>query len=208
MNVIIIGCGKTGRRLAKQLDERGYDISIMDEDETKAKQLSDGFSGMYVCGDATDIDVLHNAGCENADIAIVVTPNDNVNVMVAQMIKAEFDLQDVYVRVLDPSREAVFRKFGLRTICPTRFETDVLFNIITDESEEIDTITFEGNSIQFAMEKADRREIGKRPSELILKDNEMPFAVRKKTGQLVLCNDESVVVEDGDTIIYAIVWED
>ncbi len=208
MNVIIIGCGKTGRRLAKQLDERGYDISIIDEDETKAKQLNDDFSGMYVCGDATDIDVLHNAGCENADIAIVVTPNDNVNVMVAQMIKAEFDLQDVYVRVLDPSREAVFRKFGLRTICPTRFETDVLFNIITDESEEIDTVTFEGNSIQFAMEKADRREIGKRPSELILKDNEMPFAVRKKTGQLVLCNDESVVVEDGDTIIYAIVWED
>ncbi|MCM1545207.1 MAG: TrkA family potassium uptake protein [Ruminococcus sp.] len=208
MNVIIIGCGKTGARLASQLDERGYDVAVIDEDDSKFERLSKDFSGFVVCGNAADVDVLRNAGCENADMAIVVTPNDNVNVMVAQMLQVEFELKEVYVRVLDPTREAVFRKFGLRTICPTRFETDVLFNLVTDESDDIDSVTISGSSVQFAMEKADKHEIGKKPNEILLRSGEMPFAIKKKTGQLVLCNDENMVIEDGDMIIYAIVWED
>lgn len=207
MNVIIIGCGKTGSRLANQLDERGYDVAIIDESEYKFEHLDSDFSGFAVCGNAADVEVLRNAGCENADIAVVVTENDNVNVMVAQMLQVEFEVKDVYVRVLDPTREAVFRRFGLRTICPTRFETDVLFNLVTDDSDEIDSVTIGGSSVQFAMEKANKREIGKKPSEIVLRKGEMPFAVKKKTGQFILCNDENMVIDDGDMIIYAIVWE-
>jgi len=112
MNIIIIGCGKTGSRLANALDERGYDVAVVDNDEEKFSMLSDDFSGLEVCGNETDIDVLQNAGCDNANMAFVVTGKDTVNVMVAQTLKVEFGLENVYLRVLDPSREAVFRKFG------------------------------------------------------------------------------------------------
>ena len=207
MNIIIIGCGKTGSRLARQLDERGYDVSVVEKDSAEFERLGENFSGLTVSGDATDIDVLRNAGSENADVAVVVTENDNVNVMIAQMLRIEFDLKDVYVRVLDPTRETVFRRFGLHTICPTRFETDVLFNLVTDDSDDIDSITIGGNSVQFIMEKADRREIGKRPNEIILRKDEMPFAIKKRTGQLILCNDDSPYIEEGDMVIYAMVWE-
>ena len=183
MNVIIIGSGKTGRRLALALDERGYDVAVVDNDEEKLEMLGEDFSGITVCGVETDIDVLRNAGCDNADIAFAVTEKDNVNVMVAQTLDVEFSLSDVYLRVLDPSRESVFRRFGLRTVCPTRLESDILFNLATQDSEEIDSVTIGGNSVRFTMKKAERRQIGKTADEIIHREGEMLFAVKKKKEQ-------------------------
>lgn len=204
MNITIIGCGKTGSRLANALDERGYDVSVVDNDETKFSFLSDDFSGLAVCGDETDIDVLRNAGCDNANMAFVVTGKDNVNVMVAQTLQVEFGLEEVYLRVLDPSREAVFRKFGLKTVCPTRLESDIYFNLATQESDEIDSISIGGNSVNFVMRKADKREIGRFIDEILAPEDKMLFAIKKKnTGELVLCSNEHISVDDGDMLVFA-----
>lgn len=204
MNVIIIGSGKTGRRLALALDERGYDVAVVDNDEEELKLLGEEFSGITVCGDETDIDVLLGAGCDNADIAFAVTEKDNVNVMVAQTLNVEFGLSDVYLRVLDPSREAVFRRFGLRTVCPTRLESDILFKLATQDSDEIDSVTVGGNSVSFTMKKAERRQVGKTADEIVHREGEMLFAVKKKkSGALVLVSDEAFNIDDGDMLVYA-----
>ena len=204
MNVIIIGSGKTGRRLALALDERGYDVAVVDNDEEELKLLGEEFSGITVCGDETDIDVLLGAGCDNADIAFAVTEKDNVNVMVAQTLNVEFGLSDVYLRVLDPSREAVFRRFGLRTVCPTRLESDILFKLATQDSDEIDSVTVGGNSVSFTMKKAERRQVGKTADEIVHREGEMLFAVKKKKrGALILVSDEAFHIDDGDMLVYA-----
>ena len=49
MNVLIIGCGKTGARLATQLDEYGYDVAVVDADERAFQSLGERFSGLPVC---------------------------------------------------------------------------------------------------------------------------------------------------------------
>ena len=208
MNVLIVGCGLTGARLANQLDERGYDVSVVEEDSTKFSALKEDFSGLVVCGDVMDIDVLKNAGCENVTKAIVVTKKDNVNVMVAQILKTEFEVEEVYVRVLDPSRESLFRKFGLHTVCPTRFESDILFDLVTDESSEINSISVDGNSVQFLAVKADKRSVGHHPSELVNKRYQMPIAIKKSTGHIMLANDSDAVIEEGDKIVYAMLWDE
>lgn len=208
MNVLIVGCGLTGARLANQLDERGYDVSVVDEDSSKFSALKDSFSGLSVCGDVMDMDVLKNAGCENASKAIIVTKKDNVNVMVAQILKTEFDVEEVYVRVLDPSREVLFRKFGLNTLCPTRFESDILFDLVTDESSEISSITVEGESVQFLSVKAEKRNFGLHPGEIVSKRLQMPIAVKKATGHIILANDPDAFIEEGDKIIYAVLWDE
>ena len=207
MNVLIVGCGLSGARLANQLDERGYDVSVVEEDSTRLSALREGFSGLVVCGDVMDIDVLKNAGCENVTKAIVVTKKDNVNVMVAQILKTEFEVEEVYVRILDPSRESLFRNFGLHTVCPTRFESDILFDLVTDESFEINSISVEGNSVQFLSVKADRRSLGRHPSELVNKRYQMPIAIKKSTGHIMLANDSDAVIEEGDKIVYAMLWD-
>ena len=206
MNIIIIGCGKTGSRLANALDERGYDVSVVENDKTKFSLLSEDFSGLEVCGDETDIDVLRNAGCDNANMAFVVTAKDNVNVMVAQTLQVDFGLEEVYLRVLDPSREAVFRKFGLKTVCPTRLESDIYFNLATREADEIDSISIGGNSVNFVMRKAEKREVGRLVDEIPGLENKMLFAVKKKnTGELVLCSNELTSIDDGDMLVFAMI---
>lgn len=205
MNVIIIGCTKTGARLANELDEKGYDVAIVEQEQQNLSLLSLDFSGLVVCGDVTDVEVLKNAGCENAAIAVVVTENDNVNVMVSQMLKIQFEIETVYTRVQDPARESVFRKFGLHTICPTRFEADILYNLVAQETNEINTLEIGENSVEFYMEKAERKYFGKNPLEIPLRDDEMIFAVRKKKGQLFLANSDELYIEDGDMLIYCLI---
>ncbi len=202
MNVLIIGCGKTGARLATQLDEYGYDVAVVDADEQAFQSLGERFSGLAVCGIVTDMDVLRNAGADNADLAVVVTENDNVNVMAAQTLELEFEVKNTFVRVSDPSREAVFRKFGLRTICPTRLESDLLFSLVSQDSEDIDSISVGGTSVNFSMVRADKKEIGRLCHEIATRPGSMLFAVRRKTGKLLFCQDD-LVIEDGDMLIIA-----
>ncbi len=210
MNIVIVGCGKAGSRIARQLDDRGYDVAVIDANASRFEMLGSDFSGLVVNGTASDIDVLNNAGCENADFAFVVTQNDNFNAMVGQILKVEFEIENVYIRVLDPSREAVFRKFGLRTICPTRFESDYLFNLATKDDLSVETITVDSSTLQFETVRADKFTIGKKPSEIISRKNKMPFAIKKKTGQVVLCkdDDDELVIEEHDKILFAVVWDD
>ena len=41
MNIIIVGCGETGCRLAAQLDELGHDVSVIDINSDKFESLPD-----------------------------------------------------------------------------------------------------------------------------------------------------------------------
>ena len=203
MNILIVGCGKTGARLANELDEYGLDVAVVDADSRSFSRLAKDFSGLAVIGEVTDVDVLRNAGAENADLAVVVTALDNVNVMVAQTLEAVFGLEQTFVRILDPSREAVFRKFGLRTVCPTRVETDILFDLVTENAQEINSITIGSVAVRFVMEKADKRVIGKELCEIPTRKTDMLFALRRKSGDLILADQDATVIEDGDMLIFA-----
>lgn len=202
MNVLIIGCGRTGSRLANELNERGVDVIVLDIDESKKNSLSLDFSGMYFCGDATDPDVLREASCENADAVVVVTDNDNINVMVAQLVKFEFDIEKIFVRVLDPSREKVFESFGLRTICPTRLEKNILFNLLTEEKTDMDSVDLNGTSIRFSLEKPNKKQINTFCKDIPTKNSVMVFGLQKPSGKVLLYNEE-LVIEERDLIIYA-----
>ena len=71
MNVLIVGAGKTGRRLALALSGRGYDVAVVDRDQSRLDLLGENFDGITVAGVPVDRDVLISAGCENADVACV-----------------------------------------------------------------------------------------------------------------------------------------
>jgi trk system potassium uptake protein TrkA len=67
-----------------------------------------------------DVDVLREAGIEDADAVVVATNGDNTNLVVAQVAMKRFDNQCVVVRILDPARADFYQTLGLRTICPTK----------------------------------------------------------------------------------------
>jgi len=67
VNVVIVGCGRTGAFLAELLDQGGDTVSIVDVERSAFSRLPSNFKGTPVLGNGTDMDILRQAGIESAD---------------------------------------------------------------------------------------------------------------------------------------------
>jgi NhaP-type Na+/H+ or K+/H+ antiporter len=115
MRVIIVGGGQVGRALADRLADRGENVVIVEEDEEMVEHARNaGFSVEW--GDGTDTDVLRAAGAENAKIVVAATGDDDANLLVAQLAKASFDVEQVFARANNPDNVDAFEELGVRTI--------------------------------------------------------------------------------------------
>jgi trk system potassium uptake protein len=130
MKALVIGCGRVGSNVALQLDREGWEVTAVDEKEEALARLGDHWAGGFVVGHGMDIEVLHEAGIEDADAVVVATDGDNTNIVIGQVAQQRFDNQCVVVRVLDPARAEFYRHRGLRTICPTSVAIEVLLDAV------------------------------------------------------------------------------
>ena len=130
MKVIIVGCGRVGSSIALQLEREGWDVVAIDEKEEALSRLGESWRGGFIVGHGMDVDVLREAGIEEADAMVVATNGDNTNLVIGQVAQKRFDIQCVVVRVLDPARADFYRELGLRTISPTKTAIDVLTDAV------------------------------------------------------------------------------
>ena len=126
MKAIIIGCGRVGSSIAKQLLTEGWEVTAVDEREEALSRLGDAWPGGFVLGHGMDVTVLREAGIDDADAVVVATDGDNTNLVIGQVAQKRFDIQCVVVRVLDPARADFYNARGLRTVSPTKTAIDVL----------------------------------------------------------------------------------
>ncbi len=131
MKVIIMGCGRVGSYLARQLQEEGHQVTVIDNDSMSFDRLAPGFDVERVIGTGIDEDVLRRAGIEQADAFVAVTNWDNTNVMAAQVAKEIFGVRQVICRIYDPMREEIYRDLGLETFCPTVLGADQIHDMLT-----------------------------------------------------------------------------
>ena len=119
MKALVIGCGRVGSNIALQLNREGWEVTAIDEKEEALGRLGDDWAGGFVLGHGMDIQVLREAGIEDADAVVVATDGDNTNIVIGQVAQKRFANECVVVRLLDPARAAFFRARGLRVVCPT-----------------------------------------------------------------------------------------
>ncbi|QCS44000.1 cation:proton antiporter [Natrinema versiforme] len=115
MRVLIIGGGRVGRSLAERLEARGENVVLIEEDPTILEQLrNDGFTARR--GDGADVEVLRESGAENAKTVVAATGDDDANLLVAQLAKSNFDVENVIARANEPSNASAFEDLGVQTI--------------------------------------------------------------------------------------------
>ena len=134
MKAIVIGCGRVGSQVAKNLDAEGWDVAAIDENEEVLNRLGETWSGGFFVGHAMDIDVLREAGIEDADAVVIATNGDNTNLVVAQVAQRQFEVPFVIVRILDPARAELYSGLGLQIICPTKTATETLTNRVLESA--------------------------------------------------------------------------
>ena len=94
-------------------------MSIMDINPTALERLPEDLLDMAIVDDGTDEEALKKAGIEGSDAFIVLTDNDNRNVMAAQIAKHHFNVPRVICRIYDPQRSELYKSLGLKALSPT-----------------------------------------------------------------------------------------
>src|SRR5207245_11612983 len=124
MRTVIVGCGRVGSSLARQLSAEGDDVSVVDFSESAFNRLGEDFVGEMVFGSAVDKDILRRAGTDRAEAFVAVTTADTTNIMDAQLEQHEFGVKKGICRSCDPARAGVEAELGLEPNCPATSRRD------------------------------------------------------------------------------------
>ncbi len=90
MKIIILGAGQVGGTLAEHLAIEGNDITVVDTDSDRLKELQNRLDIRTVRGKASFPDVLRTAGGDDADMLVAVTNSDEVNMLACQVAHTVF----------------------------------------------------------------------------------------------------------------------
>ena len=82
MNIVIVGCGKIGEKLAERLSaENDHNITVVDLKASTLQNVVNDYDVMGVTGSGTSLDTLIESGVKDADILIAVTGSDEINLL-------------------------------------------------------------------------------------------------------------------------------
>ncbi|MBK6856265.1 MAG: TrkA family potassium uptake protein [Microthrixaceae bacterium] len=133
MHVVVVGCGRVGAGLARNLEESGHTVAVVDRRPRAFERLSEDFGGRTVTGVGFDRDRLTEAGIEEAGALAAVTNGDNSNILVARVARETFGVDRVVARIYDPRRAKIFERLGIPTIATVEWATErVLQRIMPD----------------------------------------------------------------------------
>lgn len=116
MNVVILGCGRSGATLAVQLSALNYSVTLIERNPEALRRLGKSYPCKIVLGDGLDEETLNKAGIKEADAFMAMTRGDNTNLMAAQIVQRKYKIERVVVKVADPMRAEAYRKLGLYCI--------------------------------------------------------------------------------------------
>lgn len=139
MYIIIIGCGRFGSKLAKDLSDDGNDICVIDRNGDKLNNLGSGFNGQKIKGIEFDSDKLMEAGINQADALIAVTADDNINITVSMIAGKIFHVPKIFARINDPEKTYFYNKLGINTINPIQYEIEIIKSRLPISSMDIVT---------------------------------------------------------------------
>ena len=87
MNIIIVGSGKVGRALTRQLARENHDVVVIDKDPQVIEDLINAFDVNGICGNGACYDIQKQAGVDKADLLISVTQTDELNILCCMLAK-------------------------------------------------------------------------------------------------------------------------
>ncbi|MCZ6836128.1 MAG: Trk system potassium transporter TrkA [Planctomycetota bacterium] len=205
MDIIICGAGEVGSHAAEILGGLGHRIRIIDRESSKLRAIEETMDVATLLGNCADAEMLRQAGCEEADLVLAATNNDEVNLLTATLAKG-LGTRKTIARV---HHSAFFEERGLnyrkhlnidRLICPEYLTAQAIARTLRNPG----AVAIEG----FARGRIEMQEFttGTKGSALgkRLMDVKLPAGTRLamiKRQDEVMIPEAKTVVAPGDTII-------
>ncbi|MGB9358941.1 MAG: NAD-binding protein [Acidimicrobiia bacterium] len=128
MRAILIGGGKVGSFLARELVSGEHFVALVEADEARAQAVADDVDAVVIHGDGTNVGVLEAAGVHDADWLLAVTGLDEVN-FVASQLGLTLGAKRVLARLNTPWNRATFEALDI----PVVGITDLMVQVISQE---------------------------------------------------------------------------
>jgi trk system potassium uptake protein len=127
---IIAGAGKVGWNLARELIDKGHEITVVESDRARYLTVEQELEHAIHYGDATELWVLERAGVNRADLVIAVTGDDEDNLLICQLAKKKYLCERIIARVNNPRNGRYFEVLGIQ---PYVSATDLILRLIEHE---------------------------------------------------------------------------
>jgi len=202
MYIILVGGGKVGYHLAKELLAEGHEVLVIEKDRSRFDFICGELGSICMHGDGCEVTTQAEAGTARADILIAVTGDDEDNLVACQVAKHKFKVPRTIARSSNPKNEALFRMLGVNV---TVSSTDVIMEII---QQEVPThmlthlLTLHERGIEMVEVKipADAKSVGKKIKDLSLPTGSVLTVIIRRD-QRPLTASPDLIIQTGDQII-------
>ncbi len=111
-HIVIVGGGFVGSTLAEKLSRDGYEVTLVEADPSRVREVSDALDVQVVEGNGATASALRRAGVERANLVVATTDSDEANVVVGLLAVSLFGVPRVVVRIRDSAHEEGFALVG------------------------------------------------------------------------------------------------
>jgi len=112
MNIVIVGAGRVGQTLAEKLARDGHDVSLIEDDSAKVRELSETLDVQLIEGNGATAPILRRAGIEKANLVVAVTDHDEANMVVGLLASFAFHVPRIVVRLREADHAEGFDLIG------------------------------------------------------------------------------------------------
>lgn len=159
MKIIILGAGQVGGTLAENLANEANDITVIDVDQTRLRELQDRLDIRTVYGKGSYPNVLKQAGADDADMLIAVTNSDEINMVACQVAYTLHRTPTKIARVRASSylqKEGLFSNEAIPTdviISPEQVVTNYIQRLV-EHPGALQVLDFADGKVQLVAVKA------------------------------------------------------
>ena len=201
MYVIIVGGGKVGWNLARELIAKEHEVTLIESRRDRYLVIEEELEHAVQYGDATELWVLERAGIQRADLVIAVTGDDEDNMLVCQVAKEKYLCDRIIARVNNPRNYQHFKLLGIQ---PAVSATDLILRLIEHEVPRyglVHLLALEEERLEIIELEvsADSSVAGMRVADIHLPEGCLIISVLREGGGFVPKPD--TVIEAGDEVL-------
>ncbi|MFN2616162.1 MAG: TrkA family potassium uptake protein [Thermoleophilaceae bacterium] len=201
MYVLIVGAGKVGWNLARELIDKGNEVTVVERDSQRFQTVEEELEHSIQYGDGSELWVLERAGIERADLVVAVTGDDEDNVLISQVAREKYGVERIVARCNNPRNMQHFELLGIK---PAISATDLILRLIEHEVPKYGLV----HLLDLPQERLEIIELevaggspadGQRVRDLGLPEGSLVISILRDGGGFVPTGDSSV--QAGDEVL-------
>lgn len=200
-NVIIVGCGRVGSRLALKLSDHDNNVCVIDRNPASFVALGRDFNGSTFTGVGYDEEILVKAGIEECDFVAAVTQSDNANLMVVEIARRLYDVPHAVARLYDSAHERTYLQLGIDYVCGTTMVAEEIFSKATSGVGDHIATFADYEVMQFALDLKRTGQSQVKVSDLESRHKLRVCAFERADGSVSSIPSPSSILYHGDVVL-------